>query len=241
MGFTKLVSMNARIANLKPETELQHVAPALLGHYPTGLIDVRVLRSGARLTLRPVLPQDAGPLAELINRLSEKSRRQRFPNARQPASPEELAALTCVDYRQHLALVIETRIDGQLRLVAEARYLIDDGGHAEVAMVVDDAWQRSGIGTWVTFALSLAAFDAGVGWLRGDVLAGNKPMLALMRRCGFCCTVNRGDPGIVHVETRPRVLNARRTASARRPFKWVERVLGGTRPATTQYKRHTQY
>lgn len=211
------------------------MSSGLLGHYPTGLIDVRVLRNGARLTLRPVLPQDSQLLAELINRLSAKSLRRRFPSARQPATPTELAALTCVDYRRHLALVVETRIEGQQRLVAEARYLIDDGGHAEVAMVVDDPWQRSGIGTWVTFALSRAACDAGVGWLRGDVPAENKAMLALMRRCGFCCTVNRGDPGIVQVETRPRALNARRMTPGARPFKWVERVLGGSRPASTHF------
>lgn len=231
--------MKARAVNTIVATGA-HDAPLLadahlISHYPTSLIDIRTLRDGRRLTLRPVLPQDAHLLAALINGLSDTSRHQRFPNARQPATPAELAALTCVDYRRHLALVVSIHEDGRERLVAEARYLIDDDGHAEVAMVVDDPWQRSGIGTWAMFTLSRAADEAGAGWLRGEVLAGNTAMLALMRRCRFCCTVDRTDPDIVHVETRPRALNAHRTAGPARPLGWVQRLLGGGQAAATQY------
>lgn len=232
--------MNARTDILT--TAPQSRAPAeivesyLISHYPTSLIDVRVLRDGRRLTLRPVLPQDNRLLADLINRLSERSRARRFPNAKQPASPDELASLSCIDYRRHLALVVGIQESGRERLVAEARYLIDEDGHsAEFALVVDDEWQRSGIATWAMFALSRAAGAAGVGWLHCDMLADNEPMLALMRRCRFCCTVDRSDRAIVHAETRPRALNAWRPAPAVSLFGWVQRWLGASSPAVTQY------
>lgn len=209
-------------------TQEQAVDCYLIGHYPTQLIDVRKLRDGRRLTLRPVLPQDHRLLAELIDGLSDHSRNQRFPNAQQPVSPDEVTALACVDYRRHLALVVGIEHDGRERLVAEARYLIDEDGHAEVALVVADAWQRSGIGTWAMLALSRAAGEAGAGWLQGNVLAENRAMLGLMRRCRFCCTVDRLDPRVVHVETRPRALNAHRASASDRPHSWVRRLLGAS-------------
>ncbi len=236
----KLVWMTAHDKNATAATE--PAAPANLAnahlpiHYPTHLIDIRKLRDGRRLTLRPVLPQDACLIADLIDGASEASRHQRFPRTTQPTSPQALAAMTCVDYRRHLALVIGIHQGGRERLVAEARYLIDDDGHAEVALLVDDRWQGSGLGTWAMLALSRAAEQAGAGWLRGDVRASNTAMLALMRRCGFCCAVDRTDPDIVHVETRPRALHAhRKAAAARRRLGWVQRLVGGRPKALTQY------
>ena len=234
--------MNARtdILTLAPQTRgpAEVVESYLISHYPTSLIDVRTLRDGRRLTLRPVLPQDNRLLAELVNRLSDRSRTRRFPNAQQPASADELASLSCIDYRRHLALVVGIQENGRERLVAEARFLIDPDGHsAEFALVVDDAWQRNGIGTWAMFALSRAAGAAGVAWLHCDLMADNEPMLALMRRCRFCCTVDRSDQAIVHAETRARALNAWRPAPPVRVFGWVQRWLGfDSAPApATQY------
>ncbi|RYY81910.1 MAG: N-acetyltransferase [Comamonadaceae bacterium] len=232
--------MNARTDTLTPVPQSAEPVRAaesyLMAHYPTSLIDVRVLRDGRRLTLRPVLPQDNRLLAELINRLSDVSRSQRFPNAQQPASADELASLSCIDYRRHLALVVGIQENGRERLVAEARYRIDEDGHsAEFALVVDDEWQRCGIATWAMFALSRAAGAAGVSWLHCDMHADNEPMLALMRRCRFCCTVDRSDGAIVHAETRPRALNARRLNRPASPLAWLQRWLGTGPAAITQY------
>jgi RimJ/RimL family protein N-acetyltransferase len=202
------------------------VESCLIGHYPTELIDVRTFDGDQRLTLRPVLPQDNRLLAELVNRVSERSRSHRFPNAPHAASADQLARLACIDYRRHLALVASFHEGGREWMVAEARYLIDpDGQSAEFMLMVDDAWQRNGIATWALLALSRAAEAAGVHWLRCDVLADNEAMLALLRRRDFCCAVDRGDRGIVHAETRARALNARAAASRAKPLKWIQRWL----------------
>jgi len=212
----------------------------LISHYPTSLIDVRQFKGDRRLTLRPVMPQDNQLLADLINRLSERSRSRRFPNAQLPASADELASLACVDYRRHLALVAAVHESGRERLVAEARYLIDpDGQSAEFMLMVDDRWQRQGIATWALRALSNAAYAAGVSWLRCDVLADNEPMLALMRHAGFCCTVDRGDGDIVHAETRSRALIARASAPRAKPFASVLRWLEGLLATDAPFSRST--
>ncbi|MEJ8859335.1 GNAT family N-acetyltransferase [Variovorax robiniae] len=214
----------------------------LISQYPTNLIDVRWIDGDHRLTLRPVMPQDNRLLADLINRMSERSLSRRFPNAQLPASADELASLVCIDYRRHLAMVVAVHEGGRERLVAEARYLIDpDGQSAEFMLMVDDAWQRQGIATWALHALGAAAHAAGVSWMRCDLMADNAAMLALMRHKRFCCTVDRGDGDIVHAETRSRALVAR--SSAPRPtllaraLRWLESVLVVDEPfsrSTTQ-------
>ncbi|MEJ8852366.1 GNAT family protein [Variovorax rhizosphaerae] len=212
----------------------------LISHYPTGLIDVRWFDANHRLTLRPVMPQDNRLLADLINRMSERSLSHRFPNAQLPATADELASLVCIDYRRHLAMVVAVHEGGRERLVAEARYLIDaDGQSAEIMLMVDDGWQRRGIATWVLHALGNAAHAAGVGWMRCDVLADNAPMLALMRRNRFCCTVDRSDGDIVHAETRSRVLVAHASAPGPKPFAWALRWLESVLVVDEPFSRST--
>lgn len=183
----------------------------LAGRYPTALIDVRITPDQRRLVLRPILPQDDHLLAALINRVSPLTRSRRFPSARATVSVDQLTRLTCVDHLRHLAVVVTTHHEGQEHLVAEGRYVVNhEGDGAEFTLMVDDAWQRLGVATWVLEALGQAAEARGVDWLWCDVPAGNDAMLALMRHCRFGCVVDRIDPRIVRAETRPRVLQARR-------------------------------
>ena len=66
--------------------------------YPTAFIDVWRLRDGTRLTLRPVLPQDASLLGKLVTELSPASRSNRFHGAIQGLSQVELKSMSCIDY-----------------------------------------------------------------------------------------------------------------------------------------------
>ena len=70
-----------------------------------------------------------------------------------------------------------------------------------IAVVVDEGWQRRGLGEHAMQTLVDTACSARLGWLHGAVLAQNLPMLALMRSCRFCCTPDRDDGGLVRAET----------------------------------------
>ncbi len=180
---------------------MQSHAAAAAKRYPTSLIDIWHLRCGTRVTLRPVLPQDAPLLGDLITRLSGNSRRNRFHAAINALSVAQLQQMSCVDYRQHLALVITTVQHGQEQVIAEARYYIDDGGPgdmAQFAITVDDRWLRRGLGERAMQALITAATAAGLGRLRGEVLAHNRAMLALMQHCEFDCVPDQYEDDIVH-------------------------------------------
>lgn len=176
--------------------------------YPTTLIDACWLGDAQRLLLRPVLPQDEGLLSDFLMAQSASARRNRFHAAISP-SPSLCAQMSQVDYRRQLALVVCSLANGVERLVAEARYgIADDGFSAEFALMVDERWQRKGLGRWALHALKQAAARAGVAWLEGEVLHDNQPMLGLVRRCGFACSPDPQDERLVRVQCRLAAVDA---------------------------------
>jgi acetyltransferase len=176
---------------------------------PTQLhaISVWISPLGARFTLRAVEPRDAGPLGELFHRLGPMARFNRFQGRMANPSAPTLARMTGIDHRREVALVVAVREAHRDVIIAEARYAMDDDGiGAEFAIVVDEHWQRHGLGERLMQALMQAAGNAHLQWLHGSVWASNKAMLALLRRCRFCCTPDPEDDQMLHAEIRLQAL-----------------------------------
>jgi acetyltransferase len=155
-------------------------------HYPTRLIDVWTLADGRRVTVRPVLPQDAALEQALVRALSPAARYQRFFAPIRELPEGWLRELTQIDYRRHQALIAECFEGDEALPVAEARYVVDaDGDEAEFAVVVADDWQRLGLARRLLGSLIAQAARSGLERLRGDVLATNRAMLDLAHGLGF--------------------------------------------------------
>ena len=157
-----------------------------LEHYPTRWIDVWHLPGGRRVTVRPVLPQDAELEQAMVRALSPASRYQRFFSPIRELPQGWLERLTQIDYHQQQALIAETFVGEQAVAVAEARYVVDaTGREAEFAVVVADDWRHLGLARRLLQALLRAAAEAGLQRMVGDVLATNQAMLSLARSLGF--------------------------------------------------------
>ena len=160
-------------------------APYRIHRYPSMLIDRVTLADARVVTVRPVLPQDADAEQSFVSGLSPNSRRLRFHGAVNALPDRMLQAMTTIDYERHVALIAESfDDDGTPRLVADARYVVDDAGGAEFAVAVADDWQRIGLGRAMLKRLGRHARRQGLQHLEGAVLVSNGPMLALMRRWG---------------------------------------------------------
>ncbi len=214
--------MNLEISTLDPAAQLkpQPQPPVPLAryeihHYPAALIDMRTLPDGTRLMLRPVLPQDEPLLAGLVARLSAAGRRNRFHGAVNLGAAQ-LQRMSRIDYSRELAFVITACENATECVIADARYCVDaDSQGAEFALLVDERWQRLGLGRWAMHALGNAAQSAGLTWLHGEVLSDNAPMRALMQRCGLCCTADPEDDRLVLVQLRLGRLPSARAAAPR--------------------------
>jgi acetyltransferase len=217
-------------------------APFRIHHYPTQLIDIWQLTTNLPITLRPVLPQDCAGLDAMLRRCSQRARKQRFHIAINGLPPEALRRMTQLDYRQQMAFVacVEEPGPGQRaeRVVADARYVVDtlDGqaGVAEFAIVVEDDWQRRGIGARLMALLARAAQREGLHCLRGAVMCDNEAMLGLMAHCEFSSRPDPHDRSMVQVQKRPHVQAAAAhtntsTGTAGWLSRWQTRLFGAHR------------
>ena len=67
-----------------------------------------------------------------------------------------------------------------------ARYDVDPATRlADVAFVVQDDWQNKGIGTLLMRRMAEIARARGLSGFTADVLASNKPMMAIFRKSGL--------------------------------------------------------
>lgn len=139
------------------------------------------------VAIRPLRPDDAGRLDQLIREVSAEARRRRFHVAVNELTPAWLQRLTQVRVPAEAALLATVADGRDERAIGEARY--GEIAHAsdtrEFALLVDDRWQGKGVGTRLLTALLQLAQGARVRCLFGDVLSENAPMLALARRLGF--------------------------------------------------------
>ena len=156
------------------------------------------LADGARLRVRPIVPADREPLADAFDRLSDRSRRQRFLAPKPRLSARELDYLTDVDHVTHEALVAIDETTGDI--VGVGRYATGGAGGAaaDMALAVVDAWQRRGIGHALAVRLVERARANGITRLTGTALADNLLVRALLDRLGF--RVRSVSAGIVEVE-----------------------------------------
>jgi len=156
------------------------------------------LKDGRTLGLRLARSEDACGVQRFVQGLSERSRRNRFFTPVRELSSDQLERMTRSHPPGELALVVETSEAAESRIVAMAQYVVCETLDAEFAVVVDDTWQRQGLGILLVGVLAEQAARAGLKAFAGLVLADNWPMLALLTRLD-CELVPDRDPYIVRV------------------------------------------
>ncbi|MER5337270.1 GNAT family N-acetyltransferase [Micromonospora sp. NPDC002717] len=158
-------------------------------------VDV-LLSDGTTVQLRPIRPSDGPGIVAMHSRFSERTRYLRYFSP-YPRIPErDLHRFVNVDHRDREAFVV---LAGD-RIVAVGRYerLGPDAPEAEVAFVVEDAYQGRGIGSVLLEHLADAAGRTGIANFVAEVLPANGAMLRVFADFGYQLQRQFAD-GVVHL------------------------------------------
>jgi RimJ/RimL family protein N-acetyltransferase len=134
-----------------------------------------LLPGGDEVTVRLATDEDLDELVAMHERCSALSREQRYPSGL--AGPPRTVVAELLATGVTLAVVAETG-----RIVAAGTLL--DGPAAEVGLLVEDAWQRRGLGTALLRRAVRLATAAGVGVLHARTYGDNSALIRTLRRLG---------------------------------------------------------
>ena len=148
-------------------------------HAPTSVM----LRSGSRVLIRPIRPEDKKALIDGLHRLTPESRYRRFFSLMPELSARQLRYLTEVDHRTHEALVATDPSTGDGIGVARFIRSTTDSRVAEVAVAVVDDWQ--GRRCWRPSPLAAA---------RKAWSASLHPCSPSTEECSTCCAGSATQP-----------------------------------------------
>lgn len=156
------------------------------------------LADGLPVVIRPIERGDLAMERRFVNGLSPDTRFQRLLSGRK-LLPGELERWTNIDPAREMALVAVATVDGEETELGVARYVRDDAGGSDFAIVIGDRWQGQGLGEQLLRHLIAHAAAVGVESMGGITLSVNAGMLALARKLGFSARRDPADATIVNL------------------------------------------
>jgi len=154
--------------------------------YPLELESYDTLRDGEEIFFRAIKPTDEKALSQMLYSLSQSSVKTRYMTHTMRFPHKDVQQLTNIDYRNELSIVGVVPGVPEEEIVAIAQYFMDQKTMAaEVAFIVQDEWQKKGMGTLLLNYLTKIAKSRGVKQFYAKVLPENKSMLAVFHNSGY--------------------------------------------------------
>lgn len=202
MALISVAHPDSRSELLDHAKDRRYVFPDQVAPRRTGAIEdvCRLrLRDGREVVIRPVRITDERPLQELFYRLSSESNYQRFLQFKKTHPHAEMLDLVNTNDTSSVALVAAPAGDETGHLIGMARYDVDEKTLiADVAFVVDDAWQQQGLGKTLFSRLTEIGRSRALAGFSADVLSTNKGMLGVFQASGLRMESQR-DGSVTHV------------------------------------------
>ncbi|MFC6948269.1 GNAT family N-acetyltransferase [Paraburkholderia dipogonis] len=153
---------------------------------------------GARVTVRPIRPEDEAAHHDFVEAMTPEDLRLRFFGAVGSFDHSQLARMTQIDYDREMALIATVQSeDGVTRTLGVVRAVADpDNETAEFAVAVRSDQKGRRLGQLLMDRIIQYARARGIHWLVGEALRENTPMIGLAKANGFTITRTE-DPGVV--------------------------------------------
>ena len=150
------------------------------------------LRDERLLTIRAVRPDDKGLVVEALAGVSPESVYRRLFTMKKNITDEGLKRITEVDFVNTVALFAVLENNGAEQIVGGGRYIrsgtSEKGQKAEVAFLIEDAFQGLGIASRIFKHLLAIARESGITQFEAEVLPTNEAMLKVFTRSGIPIT-----------------------------------------------------
>jgi acyl-CoA hydrolase/GNAT superfamily N-acetyltransferase len=159
-----------------------------------------VFKGGLKARVRTIRCSDEAMLRDLFYQLSDESVYARYFSPIKSMPHHNLEVYSNLDESIGLSLVVIVGPEENQRMIAEGRYVFGENeAFPDVAIMVDENYQRRGIGAFLLDYLIELAKERGIKGLQADILATNEPMLKIFERL----------PYVVHSSFKEGVLSMR--------------------------------
>lgn len=154
------------------------------GHlYPREIDLTRRFTGGVDVRFRPIKPSDEEDMRRLFYRFSDEAVYARYFSSIRSMPHTRMQEYVNIDWSQIMSIVGLVEQPGRGHIVAEARYLKEPSRpYAEVAFVVDEAYQNLGISTFLYELLVKLAKERGIRGFTAEVLFSNIGMMKVFRK-----------------------------------------------------------
>jgi len=145
-----------------------------------------VFKGGLKTQVRAMRCSDEPMLRDLFYQLSDASVYSRYFSPRRSMPHNNLQEYVNLEESKGISLVVTIGPEENQRMIAEGRFVFgEDDVFPDVALMVDENYQRRGIGTFMLDYLIELAKERGIGGIRADVLSTNEPMLKIFERLPY--------------------------------------------------------
>jgi ribosomal protein S18 acetylase RimI-like enzyme len=171
----------AKKANIIYHDQLFLEASAHL--YPSEISAQHTFKEGLTVRFRAIKPSDEEEMRRLFYRFSDKSVYYRYFSPIKTMPHTKMQAYVNVDFSRTMSIVGLASDAEHERIIAEARFVRDlRKPYADVAFIVDEAYQSMGIASYLYQMLLRLAKERGIKGFTADVLASNKGMIKVFEK-----------------------------------------------------------
>ncbi|MEJ2640207.1 MAG: GNAT family N-acetyltransferase [Desulfosarcinaceae bacterium] len=173
--------------------------PESARRYPGHIDECQQFKGGLQVRFRPMRPSDEEQMRRLFYRFSNEAVYYRYFSTLRAMPHTRMQTYVNVDWSSVMSIVGVIGKPGEGAIVSEARYLVDaDGQWAEIAFIVDEAYQKIGICTYMFKLLIKLAKERGLKGFWADVLLSNSAMMKVFYRGGQT-VLKEMESGVYHV------------------------------------------
>ena len=200
----RVIALDARIVLQDPGVAEDQLPRSAIRPYPARYVSPWQSRKGMQVSIRPIRPEDEPAMAKFHETLSDRSVYLRFFHMDKLSSRvahSRLLRKCFIDYDREMALVAErvNPASADHEIMAVGRLTRTPGTkEAEVAVLVTDQFQHSGLGSELLGRLIQVGRDEKLERITATILPENMSMRALASRHGFQ-TVKSADLSAIRI------------------------------------------